>query len=203
MFATGKVGAFPFSTTVPTLPRGGSVGENGKRAPPAISDGAKREKGFMATRGFGIAEGLQLSLFAALVAGGGLLIGTVTLPGDWYAQLAKPDFNPPGWVFGPVWTLLYILIAIAGWRVWQVDRAGWAMRLWWVQLGLNFAWSPAFFYLHRIGLALVILAGLLAAVIGFIAAAWYRHRLAACLFLPYAAWVAFAGLLNASILALN
>ena len=57
--------------------------------------------------------------------GGGLVIGFLNAPGEWYAGLAKPAFNPPGWIFGPVWTVLYVLIAIAGWRVWQRDRGGW------------------------------------------------------------------------------
>jgi tryptophan-rich sensory protein len=61
-------------------------------------------------------------MFLALVVGGGLALGFLTTPGDWYASLAKPTFNPPGWLFGTVWTALYILIAIAGWRIWQRDR---------------------------------------------------------------------------------
>jgi hypothetical protein len=75
--------------------------------------------------------GRALPLFLALVVGGGLAIGYFTAPGEWYAQLEKPGFNPPGWVFGPVWTVLYVLIAIAGWRVWRRDSAGRPMRLWW------------------------------------------------------------------------
>ncbi len=65
---------------------------------------------------------LSLMLFLVLVLGGGLVLGFLTTPGEWYAGLSKPAFNPPGWLFGPVWTVLYILIAIAGWRVWQRDR---------------------------------------------------------------------------------
>ena len=146
---------------------------------------------------------VALAVFLVLVAGGGLAIGYVTAPGEWYAQLAKPAFNPPPWVFGPAWTTLYILIAVAGWRVWRRDRGGWAMTLWWVQLGLNFAWSPVFFGAHRIGLALVIVVMLLAVILAFMAAAWRRVPVAAWLFAPYAAWVAFASALNASIWSLN
>jgi tryptophan-rich sensory protein len=86
-----------------------------------------------------------LILFLILVIGGGLAIGFLTAPGEWYAALAKPDFNPPNWLFAPVWTLLYILIAIAGWRVFERNRNGWPMKLWWAQLVLNFLWSPIFF----------------------------------------------------------
>lgn len=141
--------------------------------------------------------------FILLVVGGGLLIGFFTAPGEWYAALAKPSFNPPNWLFGPVWTILYVMIAIAGWRVWQADRSGMAMKLWWLQLVLNFLWSPSFFALQNITLALVIILALLLAILAFIATAWKTDRLAAWLFVPYAAWVAFASLLNGSIRALN
>lgn len=145
----------------------------------------------------------SLAFFLILVLGGGLTIGYLTAPGDWYADLNKPSFNPPNWIFGPVWTVIYILIAIAGWRVWQTDRAGAAMKLWWAQLVLNFAWSPAFFSIQQIGLALAIILALLAAILAFIAASRKPAPLAALLFIPYAAWVSFASVLNAAILTLN
>jgi tryptophan-rich sensory protein len=146
---------------------------------------------------------LSLIPFLVLVLGGGLLLGFLTAPGEWYAGLAKPSFNPPGWIFGPVWTVLYVLIAVAGWRIWQRDRTGWPIKLWWVQLVLNFLWTPLFFAAHRIGLGLVVILLLLAAILTFIAMAWRQDRVAALLFVPYAAWVAFASVLNASIFALN
>lgn len=146
---------------------------------------------------------VSLILFLVLVLGGGLALGGLTVPGGWYAGLTKPSFNPPAWLFGPVWTVLYVLIAVAGWRVWQRDRTGWPMRLWWAQLALNFLWTPVFFAAHQIGLALVVILLMLAAILGFIPAAWRIDRLAAWLFVPYAAWVAFASLLNASIWLLN
>jgi len=146
---------------------------------------------------------ISLTLFLVLVVGGGLAIGYLTAPGEWYSQLAKPAFNPPGWIFGPAWTALYILIAIAGWRLWQRDRSGWPMKLWWAQLALNFLWSPVFFSAHQIGLALAVILLLLAVILAFIAATWRQDRLAAWLFMPYAAWVAFASVLNASMFAMN
>lgn len=106
-------------------------------------------------------------------------------------------------MFGPVWTVLYVLIAIAGWRNWRQDSVGWSMRLWWGQLALNFLWSPTFFSAHLIGPALAIVLLLLAVVLGFIAASWRQDRAAALLFVPYATWVAFAAVLNTSILAQN
>lgn len=146
---------------------------------------------------------MSLLLFLILVLGGGLLIGYATLPGEWYASLAKPPFNPPNWVFAPAWTLLYVLIAVAGWRTWERERAGAAMKIWALQLVLNFAWSPTFFGAKQMGPALVVILALLASIALFIATVWNRHRVSGWLFAPYAAWVAFATLLNASLLLLN
>lgn len=146
---------------------------------------------------------LALLGFLVLVVGGGLAIGFLTAPGAWYAGLAKPSFNPPGWVFAPVWTLLYVLIAVAGWRVSCRESTEWAVRLWWLQLALNFIWSPLFFAAHGIGLALVVILLLLGVIVVFIAISWRNDRFASWLFTPYATWVGFASLLNANIFALN
>jgi tryptophan-rich sensory protein len=105
-------------------------------------------------------------------------------------------------VFAPVWTILYVLIAIAGARTFARGR-GRGFALWLAQLALNFAWSPVFFGLHRPVAALVIVGALLATIVAFIATQWATDRPSALLFVPYAAWVAFATLLNASIVALN
>jgi tryptophan-rich sensory protein len=145
----------------------------------------------------------SLTLFLLLVVGGGLAIGFLTAPGEWYAGLAKPSFNPPNWLFAPVWTVLYVLIAIVGWRTFERDRRGGPVKLWWAQLALNFLWSPVFFGAHRIGLALLIILLLLAAILAFIVVVRRQDSVAASLFTPYAAWVAFASVLNGSILVLN
>lgn len=145
----------------------------------------------------------SLAAFIALVLGGGIAIGLLTGPDSWYAALAKPSFNPPNWVFGPVWSVLYLMIGVAGWLVWMQARSSAAMTLWWAQLALNFSWSPAFFAMHRIGLALVVIVLMLAAIWAFVAATARRQPLAALLFVPYGLWVAFATLLNASICLLN
>ncbi len=142
---------------------------------------------------------VTFALFIALVLGGGILIGVLTPPDQWYAALAKPPFNPPGWIFAPAWTLLYILIAVAGWRTWQRGPRSAAMAVWCVQLALNFLWSPVFFGAHRPGAALFVVAALLATILAFIAMRWPRDRIAALCFTPYAAWVAFATLLNGAI----
>jgi tryptophan-rich sensory protein len=144
-----------------------------------------------------------LFLFFALVLGGGLIIGIVTAPGGWYATLNKPPFGPPNWIFAPVWTTLYMMIAIAGWRVWGQGRNTLPMRLWWAQLALNFIWSPIFFSAHRIDIALGVIVLLLIAIIGFIMTTWRQDKIASALFAPYAAWVAFASVLNCAIWLLN
>ena len=147
----------------------------------------------------------SLVVFLLVVVGGGLAIGALTGPGEWFLQLRKPSFNPPNWLFAPVWTLLYVLIAVAGWRVWRRrDELGpLPMRFWVAQLLLNFLWSPVFFGAHRIGLALGVIVVLLLGILAFIVSTARRDGTAALLFVPYAAWVSFATALNAAFLVLN
>jgi tryptophan-rich sensory protein len=133
-----------------------------------------------------------------MVLGGG--IGVITLPGDWYAGLAKPWFTPPNWAFGPVWTTLYALIGWVGARKWLL---GGASRLWWAQMALNFLWSPVFFGLQQPLAALIVIAAMWLVIAAFIAREWHSDRLAAALFLPYLAWVSLATALNAAIVVLN
>ncbi len=129
--------------------------------------------------------------------------GAIFRPGEWYAALAKPSWNPPNWVFGPVWTVLYIMIAIAGWLAWRAEGFGRAVTVWAVALIVNGLWSWLFFGRQMIGLAFVDIVVLLALIAGFIAATWTPARSAALLFLPYFAWVAYASTLNGAIWALN
>ena len=146
---------------------------------------------------------LVLAVFLAVVIGVGSVIGILTAPGDWYATLNKPPFNPPNWIFAPVWFALYVCIAVAGWRTSLVDADGTGMKLWMGQMVLNWLWTPVFFALRLPWPAFVIIVVMLAAILAFIANRWTRDRLAAWLFVPYAAWVAFATLLNGSIAWLN
>lgn len=141
--------------------------------------------------------------FLVLVVGGGLTIGLLNRPDDWYRSLSKPDFNPPDWIFGPVWTVLYIVIAIVGARLYLHHGASAAMRLWWAALVLNFAWSPLFFGLREPVLSMIVIAGLVVSILLFIAFSWRRDRVSALLFVPYLAWTAFASVLNAAIVSLN
>ncbi len=131
---------------------------------------------------------------------------TATSVGTWYQALQKPVFNPPDWVFAPVWTTLYILMAIAAWRVWrrgpsQDTRR--ALMVFAVQLALNLGWSIVFFGFRQIGLALVEVVVLLAAIIATTTLFWRVDRLAGALFIPYGLWVAYASLLNAALWRLN
>jgi tryptophan-rich sensory protein len=146
---------------------------------------------------------ITLGVFLAVVIGVGALIGVSTAPGVWYEQLAKPPFNPPNWLFGPVWSVLYVLIAIAGWRTFLSEPKGLGMKLWVGQMLMNWAWSPTWFTLHLLWPAFAIISGLLALIVLFIANRWTRDRVSALLFVPYAAWVGFAALLNLSIAILN
>ena len=143
-------------------------------------------------------------LCLAVAAAGGAV--TATSVGTWYAGLAKPAFNPPNWVFAPVWTALYLMMAFAGWRVWRQRRARevrLALGAWALQLALNLGWSFVFFGARLIGAALAEIALLLAAILATAVLFWRIDRVAGALFVPYAAWVAFATALNAALWRLN
>lgn len=147
---------------------------------------------------------LMFFLLATLGVGAtASLFTTPNIPG-WYAGLIKPSFNPPNWVFAPVWTTLYVMMAVAAWRVWRrtglKDRALYAF---WAQLFLNFCWSGIFFALHQPGLALAELLLLDAVLLVTLVLFWGRDRLAGLLMAPYLAWTSFASLLNYEIWRLN
>ncbi len=146
----------------------------------------------------------SLVAFVVLVVGTGWLIGATNLPGQWYAGLSKPSFNPPNWIFAPTWTVLYVMIAAAGWRTYLRERpTAVPMLLWYAQVALNFVWSPVVFTLHNLALGLAIIFTLLAVIVGFIWVQASNDRVAAILFFPYAAWVAFASVLNYFLYRLN
>jgi len=127
-------------------------------------------------------------------------------PGEWYRQLVKPDWTPPGWLFGPVWTFLYIAMAVAAWLVWRkggMRRNIAPLGFYLLQLIFNGLWSWLFFSRHLIGIALIDIAALLATIIVTTALFMRRQRLAGILMVPYALWVSFATALNAQIFRLN
>lgn len=146
---------------------------------------------------------LVLAVFLVLVLGIGLFIGTQTRPDEWFEQLVKPPLNPPNSVFGPVWTTIYVMIAIAGWRIWMDNPNAPAMKFWFAQMLFNFAWSPIWFGAEMPWLAFVVIVAMWVSVAGFIATARHQDKLAAWLFVPYLAWVSFATYLNLSIALLN
>ena len=147
---------------------------------------------------------IVLAGFLVLCLGAGALGGWTTAQAviDWYPNLVKPSFNPPPWIFGPVWTLLYIMMAVAAWLAWQTGARA-ALVLFFIQLALNCAWSFLFFGLKSPGLALIEILVLWAAIAATLVA-FYRHsRAAGWLMAPYLAWVSFAAVLNAAIWRLN
>ncbi|UFZ07094.1 tryptophan-rich sensory protein [Bradyrhizobium ontarionense] len=146
---------------------------------------------------------LHLIVLLVLVVGGGWIIGASNLPGAWYGSLIKPPFNPPNWLFPIAWTVLYILVAVAGWRTYERVESGAVMQVWWGQLLLNFAWSPVFFTAHLMWVALGIIVSMFVLIVTFIVLQWRADRIAALLFVPYACWVAFASVLNLSLNLLN
>lgn len=134
------------------------------------------------------------------------LVSIWARPDDWYATLTKPIWNPPNWVFGPVWTTLYALMGVAAWLVWR--RGGWRAqrrRLGWftAQLVLNALWTPLFFGLHRLDLALLEIVVLWSAIVATIVAFARTNTVAAWLLAPYLAWVSFASVLTFALWQLN
>jgi tryptophan-rich sensory protein len=133
-------------------------------------------------------------------------IGSRFLPDEWYRNIKKPSWNPPNWLFAPVWTLLYVLMAVAAWLVWRqfgFQPASLPLALFLVQLSLNAAWTWLFFGRHRPDLALVEIVVFWALLLATILSFWGLYPLAGALLLPYLAWTSFAAFLNFTIWRLN
>jgi benzodiazapine receptor len=146
---------------------------------------------------------------ASLIVGTSATFFTEPNIATWYATLAKPDFNPPNWIFAPVWTALYILMGIAAARVWdertKEGHAGLSVELafWGAQLVVNFFWSAIFFSMHLLLAALVEMGALWLLILTTLVLFWRCERIAGLLLLPYLAWVTFAFALNLAIWRLN
>lgn len=126
--------------------------------------------------------------------------------GPFYAQLVRPEWAPPGWVFGPVWTALYVLMGVAAWLVWRVGgfrAAKLALALFLVQLALNALWSWLFFGWHRGALAFADILLLWVMIVATVIAFWRIKPMAGALLVPYLLWVSFASALNYSVWQLN
>ena len=145
---------------------------------------------------------LICSVFVCLLTGflGSFL--TMDSVSTWYAELSKPSFNPPDWAFGVVWPILYIMMGVAAFLIWRKGTGSKqvkiALGLFLVQLVLNGMWTPIFFGLHMMGLALAEIILLWMAVLATIVGFWRLSKTAACLLIPYILWVSFAITLNAS-----
>lgn len=146
---------------------------------------------------------LALLVFLAITFCAPAISTFIGMPGPWYEALNKPVWNPPSWVFGPAWTLLYTMMAIAAWRVWRC--VGWTgpLLLYFVQLALNAAWTPIFFGAQATGWALVEIVALWFTVLATLLSFRRVDTVAGWLFVPYLGWVTFATLLNFAIWRLN
>jgi translocator protein len=147
---------------------------------------------------------LAAAALPVLAAWGAASLGTPAGMG-WYQALDKPAFTPPGWVFGPVWTVLYAMMIYVAWRLLGLAPSRGRTRalvIFYVQLVLNAAWSFAFFYAQSPIGGLVVIAALTACVLAAIVAFWKVDRLCGMLFIPYALWLFFAGAINLGIVIL-
>lgn len=130
------------------------------------------------------------------------LPGAFIRPGEWYERLAKPSWRPPNRLFPPVWSILYVMIAVSGWLVWReagFSGGGVPLSVFGLQLALNAAWTPAFFGLHRIDLGLAIIVLVWLSIVATIVFFYPVSSVAALLLVPYLLWVSFAVALNFSI----
>ena len=143
-------------------------------------------------------------VFFILICEGAGALGSLFTAGSvatWYVTLARPSFSPPNWVFGPVWGLLYLFMAVAAFLVWK--KRGKGLTLFWAQLFLNALWSPLFFGLQNPLLALLDIALLWILILLTTVFFFRTSRVSGTLMLPYLAWVSFASILNAAIVLLN
>lgn len=151
---------------------------------------------------------IGLVLFVLVCVGAGGLGAVATTPeiDGWYRTVVKPNWNPPDWVFGPVWTTLFVLMGISAWLVWKpagLKEASTPLSLFAVQLILNVAWSWIFFGMHQIGWAVVEIVILWLAILATTVAFFRRSKPAGWLLVPYLGWVSFASVLNFTIWRLN
>lgn len=145
---------------------------------------------------------ILFALFLAACFGAGATGGAFP-PGDWYRQLAKPNWTPPNWVFPVMWTTIYLLIAFAAARVAGLPDSQYAMAFWAAQIAFNALWTPVFFGLRRLKGALFVMAFLWLSVLGCFITHWQLDMWAGLAMLPYLVWVTIAGALNYTVARLN
>lgn len=145
---------------------------------------------------------VALIVICFAVAGLGGMATTPSIP-NWYAGLTKPPWTPPSWLFGPVWSVLYLSMTVAAWLAWRKGNALVPLSLFAAQLTFNLAWSWLFFGLHNPGAGFIDIILLWAAIAATLIAFWRQSPVAGMLFVPYLAWVSFAAVLNFAIWRLN
>ncbi len=151
---------------------------------------------------------LKLLVSLALPLGLGAIAGLFTADAvpEWFETLNKPSYSPPNWLFGPVWTTLYLLLGISLFLIWKQSRSkkrDQAVLVFFIQLALNFGWSFIFFYFNRIGLALIEIVLLWTSILVMLILFYKIKPLAAYINIPYLLWVTFATILNAGYFILN
>lgn len=149
---------------------------------------------------------LIISIIVPLSVGAIAGIFTAQATTTWYASLNRPSFNPPNWIFGPVWTILYILMGISLFLIWKEEASkerNIALLVFFLQLVLNFAWSFLFFYFHNLGLAFVEIVILWISIFIMLVLFYKINPIASYINIPYLLWVTFAAVLNASYFWLN
>lgn len=150
-------------------------------------------------------QGLALLVFVALSFAAATM-GAFFSPGEWYQELNKPSWNPPPWIFGPVWNVLYLLMAFSAWLVWReggLQKQRLPLSFYGLQLCLNAVWTPVFFGGQWPAGGFVVIILLWLAIVVTILRFWPVHRWAAWLMVPYLIWVSFASVLNAALWRLN
>ena len=143
---------------------------------------------------------ILLITFTASTIGG---FTTASFKEPWYSQIILPSFNPPSWVFAPVWTTLYIMMAIAIWKIWINSLDLRILKLYFVHLFFNGTWSIIFFGFHQIGLALINLIIILIFIVLLMKNYFSRDKISFYLMIPYLLWSSYALILNSSIFILN
>lgn len=146
---------------------------------------------------------ILICVILCLTAGISSGLGTAGEIASWYAHIQKPDWNPPNWLFGPVWTILYIMMGVAVALVWHAGNNKKAIALFCAQFLLNLCWSFIFFGLHQIDLAFIEIILMWGFIVATIFAFSKTNKLAAWLLVPYISWVTFASILNGTIWFLN
>lgn len=152
---------------------------------------------------------LQIIAFVAICQAAGIVgaLFTVDAIPSWYNTLNQPSFRPPNWIFGPMWTTLYVLMGVAAWKIWRKRKenihANFAVKLFFIHLFFNAIWSIIFFGYHQIGIALIDIIIVFGMIIWLMAKFWKIDHLATYLLIPYLIWVGFAIALNAAIFMIN